>query len=162
MEEKLERKHLIKIITKFLETNIENCNFMKKLYAKDEKTVKIINKSINQSKKSLELIHQIKHLEILRAIYGDCVGKLQAQFMVGGTLITSKTTQRFDKTEKGFEEFIRIQKENQELYMQKMKEKKENAELIAKAKEEGKKVEYVVDPVTKKTRPMIVEENNNA
>ena len=162
MTEKEERKNLTDVIIKYLELNIENCKFMKRLYASNKEATKVINKSINQSKKALEEIYHINHIEVLRALYADCVGQVQGHLMVGGTLITAKTTYNFDKTEEGFEEFKRIQEENRLLHETKMKEQKENAELIKKAKEEGKKVEYVYDPVSKKARPMIVEENNNA
>ena len=163
MKEQFERKYLIEIIKKFLDLNIENCKFMKELYKGNKQIIDTLNKSIRQSKKSLEIIHQYKHIEVLRAIYGDCIGKIQGQLMIGGTLITSKTTLHYDRNEKAFKEFLNIQEENKKIYEQKLKEQRESQIAIEKAKEQGKKIEYMVDPITKKLKPIVVEsENNNA
>ena len=83
--------------------------------------------------------------------------------MIGGTLITSKALNKFDKTEKGFNEFLHIQEENKKIYEEKIKEQRESQLAIEKAKEQGKKIEYMVDPITKKVKPIIMEgEDNNA
>ena len=83
--------------------------------------------------------------------------------MIGGTLITANTTLKYDRNEKSFNEFLKLQEENKKIYEQKLKEQQESQLAIQKAKEQGKKVEYMIDPITKKLKPIIMEsENNNA
>ena len=162
MNKEQERTQLIECIKKALELNISNCRFMKNVYKGNQDTIKTLNLSIRQCEKALNEVSLIKHLEVLRAIYGDIVGKISNSLMLGGTLIVAKKTNYFDKTEKGFKEFMELQEENRKIYQQKIQEQKESKEAIEKAKEQGKKIEYMVDPVTKKLKPIIVEENNNA
>lgn len=160
MTERQLKVFMIRTITKVLEANIENCNFAKKLYASNKATIKTLNKSIRQSKKAIDMLPSINHIEILRAMYGDIVGKITTTLMLGGTLITSKQVQYYDKNKEGFKEFMRLEEENRQMYEQKVKEQKESAEAIKKAKEQGKKVEFVYDKDTKKVKPVIVENNN--
>ena len=162
MTKEQERTQLIECIKKALELNISNCHFMKNVYRGNKNIISTLNKSIKQSEKALNDISFIKHIEVLRALYGDIVGKISNSLMLGGTLIVAKKTNYFDKNEKGFKEFCEIQEENKKIYAQKIKEQQESREAIEKAKQEGKKVEYMVDPITKKLKPIIVEENNNA
>lgn len=161
MKEQFERTWLISTIKYFLLLNGENCRFMKHLYKDNQETIKVLNKSIRQTNKALKEIYHIKHIEVLRAIYGDCVGRIQGQLMIGGTLITSKAINKFDKTEKGFKEFLNIQEENKKIYEEKIKEQRESQIAIEKAKEQGKKIEYMLDPVTKKLKPIIIDSGDN-
>ena len=125
--------------------------------------LKVINKSIKNSEKSLENIHKIKHIEILRAIYSDIIGQISAKLMLGGSLIVSKKVYYWDNTENGFKEFLELSENNIKEQEQKIKEQQESLQAIKKAKEEGKNVQMIYDPATKKVRPVIQEgENNNA
>lgn len=163
MKIEIERQTLIDLIKKALELNISNCQFMKKLYKSDKNVVKTLNKSIRSSEKALNNVSLIKHIEVLRALYGDIIGKYSNELLLSGTLVMSKKTQYFDKTEKGFKEFVELTEQNKKMYQEKLKEQEESRKAIEKAKEQGKKVEYMVDPVTKKLKPIILEgENNNA
>lgn len=162
MKEYKERQELINLITKALQLNIDNCLFMKQLYKGNKNNQKVFNKSILQTKKALVLVKEIKHIEILRAVYGDIVGRSSGILMLGGTEICSKQLKKWDNTEKGFKEFLELQEENQKIMAQKLKEKQESAEIMKKAKEQGKKVEMLYDPVAKKVKPVVVEEENNA
>lgn len=160
MTKELERKYLLDLIKKALELNISNCEFMKKLYKDSKDNVKTFNLSIRQSKKALEKISHIKHIELLRSVYGDMVGKTSGYLMLGGTLIVSKKMEYFD-TEKGFKEFKEINEQAQKEQLEKLEEQKKNREAIQKAKEQGKKVEFMIDPITKKLKPVIMEKDNN-
>lgn len=162
MKEYKERQELTYLITKALQLNIDNCLFMKQLYKSNKNTTKVFNKSLSQTRKALVLVKEIKHIEILRAIYGDIVGQISGILMLGGTEICSKQLKKWDNTEKGFKEFAQLQEENQKIMAQKLKEKQESAEIIKKAKEQVKKVEMFYDPVAKKVRPVVMEEENNA
>ena len=161
MTQATERDYLIYIINVALNLNIENCKFMKRLY-KDQKARKTFNKSIRQCEKARLLIKEIKHLEILRAIYGDIVGQISGQLMLGGTLICSKQLKKWDISEKGFKEFQDLQEENKKIYQEKIKRQQEQRIAIEKAKEQGKKVEMFYDPTTKSVKPVVVESDNKA
>ena len=162
MKISLERENLIILIKESLKLNIDNCYFMRKLYKNSENAVKVFTKSIQQSKKAMLKVEKIKHIEILRAIYGDIIGQLSGQLMLGGTLICSKQLEKWDKNEKSFQEFLELQKENAKIYAEKIKEKQESMEIMKKAKEQGKKIEMMVDPITKKVKPVVVENSNEA
>ena len=162
MKEYKERQELTNLIIKALQLNIDNCLFMKQLYKSNKNTIKVFNKSILQSKKALVLIKEIKHIEILRAVYGDVIGQMSGVLMLGGSEICSKQLKIWDKTEKGLKEFLELQEQNQKIMAQKLKERQESAEIMKKAKEQGKKVEMLYDPVAKKVRPVVMEEKNNA
>ena len=162
MKEYKERQELTNLIIKALQLNIDNCLFMKNLYKGNKNSQKVFNKSILQSKKSLVLVKEIKHIEILRAVYGDIVGRSSGILMLCGTEICSKQLKIWDNSEKGFKEFLELQEENQKIMAQKLKEKQESAEIMKKAKEQGKKVEMLYDTVAKKVRPVVMEEKNNA
>ena len=153
------REQLINLIKQQLELNIANCKFMKRLYKGNKTVIATLNKSIRQSEKALVIIHQIKHIELLRAIYGDIIGKYSAVLMLGGTYISSKALFRIDNNEKAFKEFMENQKIEQEQAIAKAKERQETAQAVAKAKNEGKKVEYMIDPITKQVKPVIIDDN---
>ena len=153
---KNERKQLTNLIKMALELNIYNCKLLKKLYT-DKENTKTFNLSIKQSKQALIKIDDIKHIEILRAIYGDVVGKVSGVLMLGGTMISSNAFDRFDKTEDGFKEFCDLQEQIKNDYIAKIKERQENAEAIRKAKELGKDVNFMFDPKDSKVKPVIVE-----
>ena len=163
MKKSVERELLLDLITKSLDLNIANCEFMKRAYRGNQQVLKVINKSIKNSEKALETLPKIKHIEILRAIYSDIIGQVSAKLMLSGTLVVSKKVYYWDKTENGFKEFMQLAEDNIKLQEQKIKEQQESAVAIEKAKEQGKKVQMIYDPATKKVKPVIQEsENNNA
>ena len=154
------REQLINLIKQQLELNIANCKFMKRLYRGNKSTIKVLNKSIKESTKALVVVHQIKHIELLRAIYADIIGKYSAVLMLGGTYISSKALFHIDNDEKAFNEFMENQKIEQEQAIKKAKERQEYAQAVEKARQDGKRVEFVVDPATNKVKPVIVDEGN--
>lgn len=124
----------------------------------DPEQQKKIQKIINNGKKTKEIIDQIRHIEILISLFNTFItGK--EQYFVVSTLTILKDAKKFDSTEKGFKEFLRLEKESREKFEKEQQEKKELQEKIAKAKEEGKKVEMTY--VNGKVEPVIIEEKPN-
>ena len=158
MTKKQEREHLEKIIVKALELNISNCELLKEINKEKKEIIETLDKSIDQSNKAFEILKDITHLEILRAIYNDIVNKISTHLVMGGALVCSPKIQEWDKTESGFKEFEIANKEALKLAKQKAKEQQENALAIQKAKEQGKKVQMIFDPITNKVKPVIEED----
>lgn len=163
MSKKQEREQLINVYKKALELNIVNCEFLINTFKEkgDNDTVKVLESSIEKSEKALVEIDNIEHLEILRAIYNDYVNRISSHLVMGGALVISPKIQEWDKTESGYKEFVIANKEALKIAKQKAKEQQESQLAIKKAQEEGKKVQMLYDPITKKVKP-IIEENNNA
>ena len=162
MTKKQERLYLINTICKALELNVENCNFLKQVNKENKQVLETLDKSIKQSLKAFDLLDNIEHLEILRAIYNDYVNKIASHLLMGGALVCSPKIQEWDKSEIGFREFTIANKEALKLAKQKAKEQEENRIAIEKAKEEGKKISMVYDPQTKQLKPVIDNESNKA
>lgn len=159
--EEIKRKYLINIIRKVLETNIELMTYYKAM-ASDEKSKRVCSKSIKNSKTAIEKLGLVKHNEILVSLYNAIVAGKEVIFVSAGSLICSKQFDHWDKTEKGFKEFLALEEQNKKEFQAKVDEQQKQQEMIKKAKEEGKKVEMVYDPKTKTTKPMIIEEKESA
>ena len=95
-------------------------------------------------------------------MYGNLITNKEYVFALAPALINSKKCKYWDTTKSGFDEFMALEKEANEIAKKKYEEQQKEQEMIEKAKQEGKKVEYVYDQVEKRNKPMIVEENNNA
>ena len=142
-EYELRQKQIVKILTKLLETNIEIMTFYKHL-AVDDKSKRTCSKSIRQSKKAIEKLQYVQHLEILVSIYNALIGGKEFVFVSGASLICSKNFDYWDKTEKGFKEFIELEHQAKVEQEQKLKEQHEKDIALKKAKEEGKDIEHVL------------------
>ena len=142
-EYELRQKQIVKILTKLLETNIEIMTFYKHL-AVDDKSKRTCSKSIRQSKKAIEKLPHVQHLEILVSIYNTLIGGKEFVFVSGASLICSKNFDYWDKTEKGFKEFIELEHQAKVEQEQKLKEQHEKDIALKKAKEEGKDIEHVL------------------
>lgn len=149
------KKFLARILIKLLECNISLMSYYHEI-ATDTSSKRVCSKSIRLSKKAIEEVPHIKHVEILQSLYNTLISGKENVFALSGSLITSKQLQKWDKTEKGFQEFIAIEKEQREKYEQAMKEREENARIIEKAKKEGKKIEMAF--IDGKPKPVIIEE----
>ena len=131
--------------------------FEKSLLNDPEQQKKVQN-IIKNGIKTKKVIDEIKHIEILTSLFNTFItGK--EQYFVLTTLTILKDAKRFDSTEKGFQEFLRLEQESKAKFEQEQKEKQEIAEKVKKAKEEGKKVEMTL--VNGKITPIIVEEKPN-
>lgn len=155
--EEIKRKYLVNIIRKVLETNIELMTYYKH-YATDEKSKRVCSKSIRQTRKSLERLPHIKHIEILQSLFNAVVSRKEVIFVSAGSLVGGKNVERWDSTEKGFKEFMKLEEEAVNKAKEKAEEEQRERELIAKAKAEGKQVEMVY--MNGKLRPMIKEKDN--
>lgn len=142
-EYELRQKQIVKILTKLLETNIEIMTFYKHL-AVDDKSKRTCSKSIRQSKKAIEKLPHVQHLEILVSIYNALIGGKEFVFVSGASLICSKNFDYWDKTEKGFKEFIELEHQAKVEQEQKLKEQHEKEIALKKAKEEGKDIEHIL------------------
>lgn len=153
--EEIKRKYLINIIRKVLETNIELMNYYK-CYAADDKSKKVCNKSIRQTKKSLEKLPHIKHIEILQSLFNAIVSGKEVVFVSAGALVGGKNVERWDTSEKGFKEFMKLEEESRKANQQRIEEEQRNKEFVENAKKQGKKVTYAY--VDGKLKPTIEEE----
>lgn len=151
------REFLIKIITKLLETNIELMEYYHYI-ASDTKSKRICSKSVRQSRLAIEKLPHVKHVEILQSLYNTLIAGKESVFVSGGSLICSKKFYYYDNTDKGFAEFMELEKEAQEKQKAKIEEQRKTQEAIKKAKEQGKKVEMVYKDG--KVQPVIVENDN--
>lgn len=160
---KIEKKkqHLIKILTKLVETNIELMTMLREM-STDTKSKQICSKNIRQSRQALKILPITHHIEILQSLYNTLIVGKENIFALSGTLISSKNFKKWDTTKKGFQEFLELEQQAKEKQEQEIRQKQENMEAIKKAKEQGKKVEMVFDPTTKKVKPLIVEQKSEA
>lgn len=153
----LQKQTLKNIIINLLNTNISIMEFGK-LLTKEEKEIRFYKKAIRHSKKAIELVQGIEHIEILSSLYNSFISGKEAYFITLEVVI-SKNVQKWDKTKKGFEEFLRLDEEARNKFKQEADERNKSMETIKKAREEGKKVEMVFE--NGKITPVVVEEPLN-
>ena len=158
MKENTKKQYLIKIISRLLEANIDLMSYYKAL-ASDDESKKTCAKSIRKSRLALEKIKKVNHIEILQSLYNTLISGKENIFVLAGSLICSKQFYYWDNTKNGFKEFMELENKAKEEQKTKLEEQRKERESIAKAKAEGKKVEMVYDPKTKKLKPSIIEEH---
>ena len=128
----------------------------------DPKTKQAIKKVIRDSQKAQEIVMKITHYEILVSLYNAFVnGKESFYVMFSATINAKNKVTYWDRTKKGFQEFIKLEQEAKAQSQKDYEEKLKQQEIIKKAQEEGKKIEYMVDPVTKQLKPIIYEKGDN-
>ena len=149
-----EKRYLVDILTKLLETNIELMKYFKSM-ASDTKSKRVCAKSILNSRKAIETLPTIEHIEILKSLYNLLISGKENMFAVGGGVIISKQTQYWDKDPNGFKEFMEIEKENKQKYEEQLEKRKKYQETLKQAKEQGKKVDMVYN--NGELEPIIVE-----
>lgn len=153
--EELKRKSLIKIISKVLEANIELMTYYKHI-ATDDESRRSCSKSIKQSKKAIEKLPHIQHIEILVSLYNAIICGKEFVFITGGSLICSKKFDRWDKTKNGFKEFMALEEEAQQAYKNRVEEEEKTRKVVEEAKAQGKKVSFAY--IDGKMKPIIEEE----
>ena len=156
-----EKKAIISVLTSILTTSISVMNFYKTV-ALDEKSKEICDKSIKNAEIGIEKIKKIKHIEILRSLFGHIVLGKEPYYAMCGSLCSFEKIDFWDKTKTGFDEFMKLEELGKQEELKKQEEIKKNKEVIKKAQEEGKNVEMLYDKETKTIKPIIVEEKSNA
>lgn len=118
-----DKELLIFTIRKAIELNIALCELDRQVYLSnaDEQTMKLIDDSIKLNQKALVEIENIEHIEILKAIYSDSIAHIRNLLFKPAHLVVDKKIQSYDKTESGWQEFLKIQKEYQERIDNKLK-----------------------------------------
>lgn len=160
MTDKKKREYLITICKKYLETSKELMLYFKAV-ANTRKGKYACNRSIKSIDMALVHIDQIKHIEVLEYIYSTYIGNNVIAHSVSGSIVLSKKINEYD-TDEGVKILVEEINERKKQQEEKIAEKQRQKEIIEKAKAEGKKVEMVWDNETKTTKPMIIEENDNA
>lgn len=156
-----EKKAIINVLTSILSTSISVMNFYKTV-ALDEKSKEICDKSIKNAEIGIEKIKKIRHIEILRSLFGHIVLGKEPYYAMCGSLCSFEKIDYWDKTKTGFDEFMKLEELGKQEELKKQEEIKKNKEVIKKAQEEGKNVEMLYDKETKTIKPIIVEEKSNA
>lgn len=123
----------------------------------DPKLKKILRKSIKQSEKAIQIVYTIKHIEILTSLYNTFVYRKENYFVTIGAVIC-KSVDKWDKTEKGFKEFLELEEEAKEMALAQEKITLEKRKKIEDARKEGKKIEMVFK--NGHLEPVVVEEKH--
>lgn len=155
----VQKARLKKIFVSMLETNMAVMEFQITLTDKQEE-IKGLKRFVSESKKAIEIINSVVHYEILVSLYNTFLNGKETYFAtLCKTINNKKTIVRWDRTQKGFKEFIALESEAKAKTKAEYEKKMQEKEMIEKAKEEGKKVEMVY--VDGKLQPRIVEEPVN-
>ena len=153
MEKKVALKKAIKSL---IQANIDIMQYHLSINS-DEKVVKVIKTNINRGKKALLIVDEIWHIEILESLYRSFIfGKEQYFAIVSATIV--KQARKWD-SEKGFVEFMELEKQALEQAKKEQEERQHDEEVIKSAKEMGKKIEMVMQ--NGRLRPVVVEEKPN-
>ena len=152
-----QREHLQNILISIIDSEIAILQFQKSI-AKDQKDKSGLNKMINKGRKAKDVIRDLRHTEILISLYNTFVNGKESYFVMVERTITSKNTQKWDKTEKGFKEFVALEEQAKAKSKEEYEERMKQREMIINAKKQGKKVEMIFE--NGKLTPVIVENDN--
>lgn len=161
MKDKLnvQKERLKHLFVNMLETSISILEFQITLTT-EENDRKGIRKIINSTRKAIDIINNVQHYEILVSLYNSFVNGKETYFVaLTRTIISPNTIQKWDKSERGFKLFKKLEVEAIEKSEKEMQEKKAEQERIEQAKKEGKKVELLYRDG--KVKRVIVEEKAN-
>lgn len=123
-----------------------------------EKDKQPLKQLLKDCKKAVDIINGIEHVEILVGLYNSFVAQQETYFALLVKTVVKKDGKRnvinyWDKTKKGFEEFLRLEKEAISKTKEELEEKEAERKAIAKAQAQGKKVEFML--VDGKMKPII-------
>lgn len=135
------RESVINILIRIIDVAEEMAIFNKTL-VKDSKKRKSFNKFLKMCENAKEYLPTIKHDEVLFSIYNNIVHGKEALYTMCPSLIMHKATRHFD-TEKGFKEFIKLENQGKKEEIKQQEEFRKKQELLAKAKKEGKELQFV-------------------
>lgn len=152
-----QREHLQNILISIIDSEIAILQFQKSI-AKERKDKSGLNKMINKGKKAKDVIRDLRHTELLISLYNTFVNGKESYFIMVERTINSKNTQKWDKTEKGFKEFVELEEQAKAKSKEEYEERMKQREMIINAKKQGKKVEMLFK--NGKLTPVIVENDN--
>lgn len=119
---------------------------------------KTYDKLLRHCNSAFHLVCNCQHIEILASIYNSFVSGKE-QFYIVLTESIYKNVKKWDTTKKGFEEFLELDRQAREQYQEEFDERTRQQEMIKKAREEGKKIDFVFE--NGKLTPVVLEENKN-
>ena len=155
----VQKARLKHVFVRLLETEQAIMCFQLTL-ATEPEHIKGIKKIIKDCDKAIETINSIVHYEILVSLYNAFVnGKESFYVMLSSTINSKKKVIHWDKTKKGFQEFIALEEQAKAQTQKELDERLEQQKLIQKAKEEGKKIEMIFQDG--KLKPIIVDKPSN-
>ena len=155
----VQKQRLKRVFNCMLDSEIAIMDFQLTLATEDEH-IKGIKKVIKDSEKAKNIVTNITHYEILVSLYNAFInGKESFYVMLSSTINSKNKVIYWDRTKKGFQEFIRLEQEAKAQSQKDYEEKLEQQKIIQKAKEEGKKIEMVFE--NGKLKPIIVEDKTN-
>ena len=136
------KTEIIKILNKIIDVSEELTIFNKTL-VKDPKERTKFNKFLKLCQQAKEYLPTIKHEDVLESLYRNIVCGKESVYTMCPALICHKATRHFD-TEKGHEEFLKLEKvarEEEKKAAEEIAKKRENMKL---AKEQGKNLDFIV------------------
>lgn len=155
----VQKERLKAVFNRMLDTEIAIMQFQLTLANEDEH-IKGIKKVIKDSEKAKKIVTSITHYEILVSLYNAFVnGKESFYVMFSATINSKNKVTYWDRTKKGFQEFIALEQQAKAQSQKDYEERLKQQEIIKKAKEEGKKIEMVFQDG--KLKPIVVEEKAN-
>lgn len=155
----IQKQKLKRVFVSMLDSEIAIMDFQLTLATEDEH-IKGIKKVIKDSEKAKNIIYGIVHYEILVSLYNTFVnGKESFYVMLSSTINSKNKVTYWDKTKKGFQEFVKLEQEAKAQCQKDYEERLEQQKIIQKAKEEGKKIEMIFQDG--KLKPIIVDDKAN-
>ena len=155
----VQKERLKAVFNRLLDTEIAIMQFQLTLASEDEH-IKGIKKVIKDSEKAKKIVTSITHYEILVSLYNAFVNGKESYYVLLSSTINSKNKVTYwDRTKKGFQEFVRLEQEAKAQSQKDYEERLKQQEIIKKAQEEGKKIEMVFQDG--KLKPIVVEEKAN-
>lgn len=149
----LQKEKLKDIFVNMLNTNVSIMRFQMTLTDKSEE-IKGLKQFIRMANKAIDIINNVNHIEILISLYNSFIGGKEGYFATLTRVITLKTTIAYwDKSKKGFQEFLQKEEEGRSKSEEELKERQEQQQAIKKAREEGKSVEFIYE--NGKMKPII-------
>lgn len=154
----VQKAHLKTLLTSMIIVSNNIMRFQITLTDKEEE-IKGLKSLIKEGEKAIEIINSVVHYEILVSLYNSFFANKESYFATLVRTITKGNIKRWDRTKKGFNEFVLLEQEARAKSKKELEEKMKLQEEIKKAKEEGKKIEMVFE--NGKLQPRIVSEKSN-
>lgn len=155
----VQKARLKHVFVRLLETEKAIMCFQLTL-ATEPEHIKGIKKVVKACDNAIEIINGIVHYEILVSLYNTFInGKESYYVLLSSTINNKNKVTHWDKTKKGFQEFVKLEEEARAQSQKDYEEKLEQQKIIQKAKAEGKKIEMIFQDG--KLKPIIVGDETN-